>query len=380
MQILVRYGEIFIKSEPVRRIFEKKLVENIKSCFKKNGVDCRIRRSRGRIFVETNQLEEACELLKRIPGIVSLSPSFHLKTSSLKRIQKFCEENYEKWIKKNETFAVRVKRTGKHKYTSQQLAKAIGDVIDRKVDLRKPDREIFVEVRNNNTYMFTEVIKGVGGLPINTAGKVVSLISGGIDSPVAAWLTMKRGCKVVFVHFHSFPLVSKRSIYKVRELVRELNKYQLRSKVYFVPFSKIQMWLKANVNPRILIILYRRLMLRIAEEIAEIENAKAIVTGESLAQVSSQTLDNLNVIEEASSLPIFRPLIGMDKVEIIDIAKRIKTYEISIKPQEDCCSLFVPKHPVTRAKLERIKEIEKEIPVRKFVKSALKESKVEVIK
>jgi thiamine biosynthesis protein ThiI len=362
------------------KIFEKRLVKNIKSNFRKNGIECKVKRTRGRIFIETNQLEKACEILKYIPGIVSLSPCFHLKTSSLKKIQKFCRENYEQWIGKNETFAVRVKRTGKHKYTSQELAKAIGDVIDRKVDLKKPDREIFIEVRGSNTYIFTKTIKGVGGLPIGTAGKVISLISGGIDSPVAAWLMMKRGCKVIFVHFHSFPIVSKRSIYKVRELVKELNKYQLQSKVYFVPFSKIQMWLKANVNPRILIVLYRRFMLRIAEEIAKIENAKAIVTGESLAQVSSQTLDNLNVIGEASSLPIFRPLIGMDKVEIIDIAKKIKTYEISIKPQEDCCSLFVPKHPVTRAKLEKIKEVEKIIPIKKFVKTALKESKVEIIK
>lgn len=214
--------------------------------------------------------------------------------------------------------------------------------------------------------------------PIGTK-TVISLISGGIDSPVASWFMLKKGCRVIFVHFHSFPLVSKASINKTKELAKVLSKYQKKSKIYYVPFSKIQMYLKTHIKPKNLIIFYRRFMLRIAEEIAKRENAKAIVTGESLAQVSSQTLTNLNVVEEVTSLPIFRPLIALDKIEIINLAKKIGTYKISIKPQEDCCTLFVPKHPTTRAKIKEIRTTEKKLPVRKLVNEALRKVEVEVV-
>ena len=374
--ILVRYGEIFLKSEFVAKMYEKKLVENIKRAFRLKNIKVKIKRERGRIFLKVWDLEESCEILKKIFGIVSFSPAFHLKTSKLERIKSFIEKNYEKWIKKNETFAVRVKRVGEHKYTSQELASVLGSVVKRKVDLKNPDKEIFVEVRGKDTYVYTEIIKGLGGLPVSTSGKVLSLISGGIDSPVAAWLMMKRGCKVVFVHFHSFPLVSKASIEKTKELVKVLNQFQFKSKVYFIPFHKIQTQVKTKIPAKYRIIIYRRFMLRISEEIAKKEGIKSLVTGEDLAQVSSQTLDNITTIAEATKLQVFRPLLGMDKVEIIDLAKKIGTYGISIKPQEDCCSLFVPKHPATKSDPKKIKTLEKNLEIKELVRDALKETEV----
>jgi thiamine biosynthesis protein ThiI len=370
--ILIAYGELFLKSEPVRRRFEAKLLDNMKFWLKENKIEFKVQRKRSRIFVETKKIEEACEILRKIFGIVWVAPCYRLKTSNLRKIKKFCEENYPEWIRKNETFAVRARRVGKHEYTSQDLAKAIGDVIKRKVNLSNPDKEIFVEVRGNDCYIYTETIEGYGGLPLGTSGKVVSLISGGIDSPVSSWLLMKKGCKVVLLHFHSFPLVSKTSIEKTKELARVLAKYQRKIKIYLIPFQEIQMETKTKTPARYRIVLYRRFMFRIAEEVAKLENAEALVTGESLAQVSSQTLPNLVAIEEVTKLPILRPLIGMDKVDIVNLAKEIGTYEISIKPQEDCCTLFIPKHPTTRAKIEIIRELEKKLKVKKLVKNAIK--------
>ncbi|MCS7105882.1 MAG: tRNA 4-thiouridine(8) synthase ThiI [Candidatus Aenigmarchaeota archaeon] len=378
-EILVRYGEIFLKSEMVRRIYEKKLVENIKASLKKSSLEFEIYRTRGRIFIKTENLKKACKTLKKIFGIVSFSPCFHLKTSKKEEIVKFFEENYEQFVKPKQTFALEIKRIGKHDYSSMELAKDVGKVIKRKVNLSKPQVKIFVEVRENDTYVYTKKIKGLGGMPVSSSGKVLSLISGGIDSPVSSWLAMKRGCKVIFIHFHSFPLVSKTSIEKTRELIKILSQYQGKSRVYFIPFSEIQMKIKTLASAKYRIVLYRRVMLKIAEEIAKKENAKALVTGESLAQVSSQTLDNILAIEEATTLPILRPLVGMDKNEIIELAKKIKTYEISIKPQEDCCTLFVPKHPTTRAKLEIIKRIEKKLKLEKEIDNVIKKAEVEEI-
>ncbi len=209
--------------------------------------------------------------------------------------------------------------------------------------------------------------------------KTVSLISGGIDSPVSSYLMLRRGIEVVYLHFHSFPIVSKSSIYKVMQLTKLLSKYQSPSILYLAPLGEIQTYLRTRVDPRYLVILYRRMMLRLAERIAEREDAEAIVTGESLGQVSSQTLQNLRVIEEATSVPIIRPLIGLDKEEIVDLAKQIGSYRISIKPQEDCCTLFVPKRQVTSARMDKVKEIEDKLPLKSLLDGALKKIEKRVI-
>ena len=319
-EILVRYGEIFLKSEFVFRKFEKKLRENIVKALKRAKIEFKIRRERGRIFILAGK--EALEELKKVFGIVSFSPVYRLETSKLEDIKNFCKKEFKNFLKKRETFAARVKRIGSHPYSSKDLENEIGKVIRGKVNLKNPKKEIFLEVRENQTYIFTEIIPGLGGLPISTSGKVISFLSGGIDSAVASFFAMKRGCQVIFLHFHSFPLVSEKSIEKCKRIVEKLNEYQFKSKLILVPFQKIQTFFKINAPAKYLILLYRRSMARIGQKISKIEKAQAIVTGESLAQVSSQTLPNLALIEEATKIPIFRPLIGFDKQEIINLAKK----------------------------------------------------------
>ncbi len=220
-------------------------------------------------------------------------------------------------------------------------------------------------------------MKGAGGLPGGSSGKVLSLISGGIDSPVAAFLVAKRGAENIWLHFHSFPLVSNVSIEKVKELAKISLKYQPHLKIYFVPFQKAQIKIKTKTPAKYRILLYRRLMLIIAEKIAKREDCHALVTGESLGQVSSQTLPNIKIIEETVKTPVLRPLIGWDKEEIIKLAKKIGTFEISIKPQEDCCTLFVPKHQTAEGRIETIKELEKKLNGAKIIREIIKEIKVE---
>jgi len=330
---LIRYGELFLKSDFVFHQFEKKLKRNISWLLNKKGIKHSLESERGRIFLFSEK--DPSQELKKVFGIVSFSPTFCLPTTKLADIKKFCQKTFKDFVKKKETFAVRVKKTAKVSYSSLKLAEEVGKVIEGKVNLKKPKKEIFIEVRKSKTYIFTEVFSGLGGLPVSSSGKVISFLSGGIDSPVASFLAMKRGCEVVFLHFHSFPLVSKKSIEKCQKIIKILSDYQLKNKLILVPFQKIQAHLKINAPAKYLIVLYRRSMLRIGQKIAQKEKAKAIFTGESLAQVSSQTLDNLATIEEAVKIPVLRPLIGMDKQEIIDLARKIGTYEVSILPQED---------------------------------------------
>ncbi|TSC75952.1 MAG: thiamine biosynthesis protein ThiI [Parcubacteria group bacterium Gr01-1014_30] len=372
-EVLVRYGEIFLKSPFVFRQFEKKLVENVARVFKRRGVKFKIRKERGRIFVEA-PVSEAREL-QNVFGVVSFSPVWRLGSVKLKDIKNFCKDKFKGFVKKGETFAVRAKRVGNHNFSSKDLEVEVGKVVRGKVDLSRPQKEIFVEVRENEAYIFTEVFQGPGGLPVSSSGKVVSFISGGIDSAVSSWLAMKRGCQVVFLHFHSFPLVSQKSIEKTKTIVEKLNDYQFNGKLILIPFQKVQQLLKLGAPAKYLVVLYRRSMVRVGQNLAEEEKAKALFTGESLGQVSSQTLPNLAVIDEAAKLPVFRPLIGMDKAEIIDIARKIGTFETSILPQEDCCQLFVPKHPATQANVALIKDIEKKVGVQKLEREILKEKR-----
>jgi len=377
-KILIRYGEIFLKSKPVFKEFERKLLENIKNALLRSKITFKIEKERGRIFVLTEKEKEAIEELRKVFGLVSFSPVYQLNTSELKEIKNFCQEKFKNFLKRKETFAIRARRIGQHHFSSQDLENEVGKVIEGKVDLENPDKEIFLEVRGNETYVFTEIFPGPGGLPISTAGKVISFLSGGIDSAVSSFLAMKRGCQVIFLHFHSFPLVSRRSIEKCQKIIQKLNDFQFKSKLILFPFQKIQVYFKTNAPVKYLILLYRRSMFRIGEKIAKIEGAKGIFTGESLAQVSSQTLSNLATIEETVKIPIFRPLIGMDKEEIINLAKKIGTYEISILPQEDCCTLFVPKHPATESNPKILKEIEQKLKIKKLENSLFKE-KEEII-
>jgi thiamine biosynthesis protein ThiI len=374
--LLLALGELFLKSEKVKKIFLRKLINNISISLKKIGIDFKIYPLRERIFVEAMNKSKVENVVKNVFGISWYAKAIFLE-GDLEDLVKFVEENYEKWIKKNQSFAIRLKK-GELKESGEEIIKKVASKIERKVDLERPKVELFLEARKNGWFIYFKKKKGKGGLPVGTGGKALALISGGIDSPVASYLIAKRGSENVWIHFHSFPLVSDASIKKVKELAEIFLTYQPKLKVYFIPFSEIQMKIKANVEPRYRILLYRRLMLRIAERIAEKEDCKGIVTGESLGQVSSQTLTNLGIIEEVTSLPILRPLIGFDKEEIVEIAKEIGTYEISIKPQEDCCTLFTPKHASAAGNFELVRRVEKKLNIKEMIEKALKEAKVEI--
>jgi tRNA uracil 4-sulfurtransferase len=258
---------------------------------------------------------------------------------------------------------------------SQQLNVELGafihDLTGAPVRLNGPELTCYVELVGQHAYLYFEKIAGGGGLPARSGGRVMCLLSGGIDSPVAAYRLMRRGCQTSYVHFHSFPHTTAESQEKVRRIIQVLSRYQLESRLYMVPFAELQREIVAFAPPALRVVLYRRFMVRIAEVIATKEKAAALVTGDSLGQVASQTLNNLRVVSAAASLPIFRPLIGDDKEEIIRVARAIGTYEISILPDQDCCTMFVPKHPETMARLEQVDQAESPFDVAGLVRAAV---------
>ncbi|MBI1961993.1 MAG: tRNA 4-thiouridine(8) synthase ThiI, partial [Candidatus Rokubacteria bacterium] len=236
-----------------------------------------------------------------------------------------------------------------------------------RVDLHRPELTIHVEVLPAETFVYLDKVPGPGGLPVGASGTVAALLSGGIDSPVAAWRLIKRGCRVLFVHFHSVPYLPATSQAKARALVERLTEWQYESRLLLVPFGEIQREVVLSVPPPARVVVYRRLMIRIAETLARRAGAQAMVTGESLGQVASQTLANLARIDEAAGMPVFRPLIGTDKLEITGEAKRLGTFEISIEPDADCCTLFVPAHPATRMSAEEVGAVEARLDVARLV-------------
>ncbi len=260
---------------------------------------------------------------------------------------------------------------------NRQLGAAVQERSGARVDLINPEFTVFVEVLPKDAFFGFNKLPGPGGLPVGASGRLVSLISGGFDSPVAAYRMMQRGCRVIFVHFHSAPYQDKTSQDKVRELVKLLTRHQFQSRLYMIPFGEIQRRIVAAVARPLRVVLYRRMMLRIAEKIARREKAKALVTGESLGQVASQTLDNMTVIQQAAIMPILRPLVGMDKQEIVDQARRIGTFDISAVPDQDCCQLFVPKHPATKARFDEVAADEAKLDVNELVGYGLENASTE---
>jgi thiamine biosynthesis protein ThiI len=245
-----------------------------------------------------------------------------------------------------------------------------------KVDLENAELTCWIEIVEKYALIYVERLPGPGGLPVGTGGKVVVLLSGGIDSPVAAWKMIKRGCSPVFVHFHSFPYTNKESQEKAKQIARRLSEFALRAKLYLVPFAEVQRHIMVDTPLDTRVILYRRYMLRLAQEIAQREKARVLVTGVSVGQVASQTIENIDVISRAVAMPILRPLIGDDKIEIIQVARKIGTYDISIQPDQDCCSLFVPKHPETKAKIGEIEKSEARLEVSEVMNAAMDSAEV----
>ena len=267
---------------------------------------------------------------------------------------------------------------------SQQINEKIGEHILKnlncKVNLSKPNIICFIEIVEKYAFLYTKKIKGQGGLPISTGGKAICLISGGIDSPVAAFKVMKRGVKIIFLHFHAYPYTQKASIEKVEKLVKVLNKFHSQSKLYLVPFANIQKEILIKTPSSLRVILYRRMMFRIAKEVAKKEKALALVTGESIGQVASQTLENIRTIEESVDILVLRPLISDDKQEIIEKAEEIGTFNISIIPHEDCCTRFLPKHPETKSKIEMVKRAEEKLDFQNLIKKTIKDINIKIIK
>jgi thiamine biosynthesis protein ThiI len=377
---IIHYAEIGLKGGN-RAFFEGMLVGNIKHALANQSYDS-IKRAYGRILIRLNKKSDIKNLekaLRQIPGISYFSFGLHSKldiTSMKKELFKLAKD-----LKKTTTFRITARKaTQKTNLTSMQinekLGQAIVDKFKSKVDLSKPKANFIIEVTDDGAFIYNEKYKGIGGLPVGATGKLICLISGGIDSPVAAFKMFKRGCNIIFVHFQNHTANKKVVKDKVSKLVNILSKYQKTTKLYIVPFDKLQNEIIAAIPSKYRMIIYRRFMLRIAEQILKKEKAKGFVTGDSLAQVASQTLENLNVIYEATNKPIFAPLIGLDKQEVIDIARTIETYETSILPYSDCCSFLVAKHPETRAKIDEIKELEKSFSIQKLVTDPL--SKVEI--
>ena len=376
------YHEIILKGKN-RPFFEKRLAKNVGNALKGLPYGS-IRRISGRVLVKLSAdspVEQIGARLQKVFGLVYCCPAW-LSVQDLEVLQ----EDLWKLVsqRKFETFKIDARRANKkYPLSSQQINERLGDVIRTRsgqtVRLEGPELTCYVDIVENYAFLYFRKLKGVNGLPVSSSGKVVVLISGGIDSPVAAFKVLKRGCRAIFVHFHSLPHTTPESLEKVRQLVSILTEYQYRSKIYMIPFADLQRQVVAFTPAETRVILYRRLMMRLAEEIARREGAHALVTGESIGQVASQTLENLRVVSEATHLPILRPLIGEDKEEIIAVARRIGTFSISILPHEDCCSLFVPRHPETRAKLDGIQRIESRLEINPMVQEALNQMQTERI-
>jgi thiamine biosynthesis protein ThiI len=280
------------------------------------------------------------------------------------------------------TFRVSARRADKRfPLTSPQIEREVGGRIKQargwRVNLDQPELTIYVEALTNEAFYFFGKLRGAGGLPVGSSGRVACLLSGGIDSPVAAWRMMRRGCRVLFVHFHSYPILSRASQEKARELARWLTRFQLESRLFLVPFGEIQQQVVLAVAPPLRVVVYRRLMMRIAERIARQHHAQALVTGEVGGQVASQTLENLSTIGSVATLPILRPLIGLDKEEIVVEAQRLGTYPVSIIPDQDCCTLFMPRHPATRARVPDVEHAERTLEIDEIVRRAAEAAVIE---
>ncbi|MCX6760058.1 MAG: tRNA 4-thiouridine(8) synthase ThiI [Candidatus Nealsonbacteria bacterium] len=375
--ILISFGELFLKSEGVRSNFIKRLINNLRFLLDKNKSDSRIHFLRDRIFVSTDDLNGVKKILNNVSGISNISEGYYSDKGGLEDIFEFIKKNYPKWLKSNETYALRIKTDNlDSKNKKAQIIDEIAYLIKRKVNLSDPHKEINIEIRKNSWLIHFNKEKATGGLPNGSGGKVLVLMSGGIDSPVAGYMMAKRGAENVWLHFHSFPLVSNASINKIEELAKVFLNHQAKLKVYFIPFSKAQIEIKTTADANYRVLLYRRLMLKIAEKIMKQEKCGAMVTGESLGQVSSQTLKNINITQDATKVLVLRPLIGMDKEEIINVSRENNFFDISIKPQEDCCTLFVSKGQTAEGDILKVKEIEKKLNVSKIIRECLKSLEV----
>lgn len=382
--ILLKDGEIVLKGLN-RRTFEDVLKKNIRHAISHLG-GFEIKSAQSIIYVkplsDDIDLDEACLKISRVFGIVSYSRAAICEEKTLESIIATAPVYLEKELKAVKTFKVEARRSDKRfPYKSPEICAELGGVILDKfphlsVDVHNPDLIVNVEVRDFGAYVHGAAHKGAGGIPVGTSGNAAILISGGIDSPVAAYMMAKRGLKLTAVHFASPPYTSKRAVDKVVRLLRRVSRYAGKMTMYTVPFTKIQKTIKNECPEELFTIIMRRLMMQISSRIAADNDCTALITGESLGQVASQTIGALSCTDDAADLLVFRPLIGMDKQEIIDISYKIDTYDISIEPYEDCCTVFTPKHPRTRPVLKYVKEAQEKANFEPMIEEALANLKV----
>jgi len=374
--IIIRYGEIILKGFN-RKFFEEKLINNIKQVLKDHQY--RFRRADSLIYLEIDNadLEAVARKLSKIFGVVSIN----IAAVTNNELESICQTALikleEQLLTENHSFKV-VSKRGNKKFplSSLEISREVGAFLltkhpNLRVDVHNPEITIFVEVREEQTYVYSKKIPGPGGLPYGTSGRGLLLLSGGIDSPVAGWLMAKRGLELEALHFHSYPFTSERAKEKVFDLAQILTQYCNQIKLHTVNLLKIQTEIKKNCPEEMFTIISRRFMMQIAQQIALKNNCEAIITGENLAQVASQTIQGLTVTNSVVDLIVLRPLIGLDKQEIITIAEKINTYKTSILPYEDCCTVFLPKHPVTKPRLEKVIKAESSLDIPALVEEAL---------
>lgn len=372
--IVVHYQEIALKGNN-RPWFVSRLARNLRTATKGTGVR-EVRVLMGRLELVLEESADWDAVRRRVANVFGVANFARASTAPLD-VDVIARQILEDLgDRQTDTFRVSARRADKRFHlTSPQMEREIGGRIKEargwRVDLGNPGLTIHVEALTDEAFYYFGKEPGAGGLPAGTSGRVACLLSGGIDSPVAAWRMMRRGCRVIFVHFHSYPILSRASQEKVRELVRLLTTFQYDSRLYLVPFGEIQQQVVLSVAPPLRVVIYRRLMMRIAEAIAHRTRAQALVTGEVVGQVASQTLENLASINEVVKMPVLRPLIGTDKDEITAMAQRLGTYEVSIIPDQDCCTLFTPRHPATKAKRWEVERAESALPIEDIVNRAV---------
>ncbi len=395
---LIHYGEIGLKGKNIE-FFKHRLRDNIRRSLSGvvKGEAVKLGHSRITIELSKNSSLEA-DVEKVTENVHQLEATLSSRLSKVFGIVYFgigvecslsvrsIEEVAAALLKrvKFQTFKVETKRGNKAFHlTSPEINAEVGAFLQKnfssEVKLKDPDVTVYIEIGDRESYVYTRKLAGPGGLPVGCSGKVVALLSAGFDSPVASYQMMKRGAEVVFVHFHSYPFISKDSIDQARALAKVLTQFQYRSRIYVVPFAATQQEIVAKTPSPLRVILYRRMMVRIAEAVAKKEGAESLVTGESLGQVASQTLRNLRMIDEVAEFPILRPLISFDKNEIIRTSRAIGTFEISAAPYADCCSFMMPRSPSTWANKEELLEAEKPLDIQKLIDEALSNSQVEVL-
>ena len=378
--IMVRFGELSTKGKN-KKDFIHTLFLNIKHALKDYDVKVESRFDHIYVYLNGNEYQPIIDRLQDVSGIQGLSLVARIEND----IEKIKESSLELIkLEEGKTFKVKVKRSNKKfPLHSEEITRLVAPVILKsthlKVDVHNPDILLNIEVRDEGTYIFVKTFPGAGGYPLGVAGKSMHMLSGGIDSPVAAYLMMKRGVTIECIHFASPPYTQEAVIYKLMDLLTKLNRYQPRIRLHIVPFTKIQEAIYDNAPESYCITLMRRMMYRLASKLARRRNCPVISTGESVGQVASQTLQSMATINEVTSTPVIRPCATMDKLEIIKLSKKIDTYDISIRPYEDCCTIFTPKAPKTAPKLEEAKQYEEKFDYESLINEALGNIEVKII-